>query len=170
MVMDEVLEVVDKQNKVIGTEKRSVIFKKRLLRRGVALMILKGDDEVLLAKRPPDKDINPDCWSFSVSGHVKPGESPDDAIGRETREELGRKVDAEYVRLFRPEKEYQGYFLYVYISRLGVGPGKPGFDVRESTKARFWRKSEILDYRNSKEKFSPHFLWVFGWLVEKGKI
>ena len=78
--MDEMLEVVDENNRVIGTEKRSVISKKKLLGRGVALLILRGDDEVLLAMRPHDKDINPDCWSFSVSGHLKPGEKPDDAI------------------------------------------------------------------------------------------
>ena len=166
--MEEMLEVVDENNRVIGTEKRSVITKRDLLRRAVALLILKGDDEVLLAMRSHSKDINPDCWSFSVSGHVKPGERPDDAMKRETVEELGKEVDAEFVRLFRPEEEYPGYFLYAYIARLGAKSEASDFNLRESTKARFWKRSEIVV--NEKEKFSPHFLWVFRWLVENGKI
>ncbi len=166
--MDEILEVVDEQNRVIGTEKRSIITKKNLLRRVIALLILKGDDEVLLEMRSHDKDINPDCWSFSVAGHVKPGERPDDALKRETREELGCEVNAEFVRLFRPEEKFPGFFLYVYVARLGASAKASDFNLRESVKARFYERSQILD--NDKEKFSPHFLWVYRWLVENGKI
>lgn len=168
--MEEMLEVVDENNKVIGTEMRGVIIKKNLLRRAVALLILRGDDEVMLSMRSHERDINPDCWSFSVAGHMKPGERPDDAIRRETREELGREVGAEYFRLFRPVKQDHGYFIYVYISRLKAGSAIPGFDVRESMSLRFWKKQEILEAMKGKEKFSPNFRRVFRWLVDNGKI
>lgn len=168
--MNEILEVVDEQNRVIGTEKRSVIHKKKLLRRAVALLILKGNDEILLAKRPSDKDINPDCWTFSVSGHMRPGERPDDAIKRETKEELGVHLNAECVRLFPPAKDCENYFIYVYITRLEEKSERPEFTARESKEIVFWGKEDILENKGSKDKFSPHFLKVFRWLVENGKI
>jgi isopentenyldiphosphate isomerase len=168
--MDEIIEIVDEQNRVVGTERRSVVSKKNLLRRAVVLLIIKGKDEFLLSKRSPEKDINPDCWSFSVSGHMMPGESPADAIKRETREELGIDVDTEYVRLFPPAKDLKDYFIYVYITRMEEKSAIPGLDAKEAREIRFWKKADILEHAGGTEKFSPHLLMVFKWLADNGKI
>lgn len=47
-----------------------------------------GPEGVLLARRSPHRKNYPDCWSFP-GGHVEEGESLDDALVRETGEELG---------------------------------------------------------------------------------
>ena len=47
--------------------------------------------ELFLQKRAMTKDLLPGYWDTSVGGHVSPGESPEEALKRETFEELGLK-------------------------------------------------------------------------------
>ena len=62
----------------------------RPLRYVVAGLILRGDGparEVLICQRSPDKPMGLK-WEFP-GGKVEPGESPEEALGRELDEELG---------------------------------------------------------------------------------
>ena len=53
---------------------------------------------VLLQKRSMRKDTAPGRWDTSVGGHVDFGESLQDAVVREAREELGLHIDPEECR------------------------------------------------------------------------
>jgi len=57
----------------------------------MAALIRRG--KVLLAHRHPDRRWYPNCWDL-VGGHIEVGESPEDAVRRECREELGIDVTA----------------------------------------------------------------------------
>ena len=57
----------------------------------VAAAVLVADGRVLLGHRHPDREHYPDCWD-SVGGHIESGESPEQALVRECREELGVTV------------------------------------------------------------------------------
>ncbi len=60
--------------------------------RDVAVLVLKNDQgKVLLQKRPKDANRFPDSWGL-FGGGLKPGESPEDALRREVREELGLQL------------------------------------------------------------------------------
>ncbi|MGP7795309.1 NUDIX domain-containing protein [Sphingomonas sp. CLY1604] len=50
--------------------------------------IFMRDGAVLLAKRAAHKRTYAGCWDF-VGGHVEPGETPEQALIREVREETG---------------------------------------------------------------------------------
>lgn len=54
----------------------------------VAAGFLVADGRVLLGHRHPEREHYPDCWD-AVGGHIEPGESPEEALVRECREELG---------------------------------------------------------------------------------
>ena len=167
--MDELLEVVDENNRVIGTEKRSVINKRLLTYRSVHLLMLNGKGELLLVKRSMKKDTHPGCWSFSVGGHILPGESPDDALRRETREELGIETDAEYVTLLPAEKESGNHFLYLYLARLERIP-ELRLNEKELSGMMLLSKEEVRKRLKDGVRFSPAFVRSFKWLVENGKI
>jgi 8-oxo-dGTP diphosphatase len=68
----------------------------------VAAGLLVADGRVLLGHRHPRRRHYPDCWD-AVGGHIEPGESPEQALVREFREEIGvtvtraRAVDVEAI-------------------------------------------------------------------------
>lgn len=57
----------------------------------IALAALIGSGSLLLAHRHPARRWYPDCWDL-VGGHVERGESPQDAVVRECREEIAVDV------------------------------------------------------------------------------
>lgn len=89
MLMDEMLEVVDENNRVIGTEKRSIIIRDKLMHRAVTLFVVNEKGQILVGKRSKEKEEYPNRYSFPVSGHMKQGESPKETMRREVKEELG---------------------------------------------------------------------------------
>ena len=86
----ENLTVYSRANQPIGTENREDAIKKGLLVEGVQLWIINPHtNQVLMQKRSKNKKNNPGKIDVSVSGHVKPIETPTQAILREASEELG---------------------------------------------------------------------------------
>ncbi len=56
----------------------------------VACALIDVDNRVLIAQRPADKEMG-GLWEFP-GGKIEPGETPDAAIIREMREELGIEI------------------------------------------------------------------------------
>lgn len=57
----------------------------------IAIAALVKDGKVLLAHRHPERQWYPDCWDL-VGGHIEAGESPEDAVRRECREEIAIEI------------------------------------------------------------------------------
>jgi 8-oxo-dGTP diphosphatase len=57
-------------------------------RHQVVAALLLGSDAVLLCHRSPDRQWYPDTWDLP-GGHIDAGETPENALVRELREELG---------------------------------------------------------------------------------
>ena len=65
----------------------------------IAVAALIRDGRVLMAHRSPGRRWYPDCWDL-VGGHIEAGESAEQAVVRECREELGvRILDPRPVRM-----------------------------------------------------------------------
>jgi isopentenyldiphosphate isomerase len=100
---EELLDVVNEKGEVIKTLPRSEIHgDPSLMHRVVHVLVFNDRGELLLQKRSMSKDVAPGRWDTSVGGHVNAGEPLEEAVKRETEEELG-------ITSFVPE------FLYTYI-------------------------------------------------------
>lgn len=98
-VKQELLEVVDERNRVIGQLTRGEIHQRRLRHRAAHILIFNDQGELFLQKRSMNKDEFPGVWDSSAAGHVEIGESYDHCILREVKEELGIQLPAPPERL-----------------------------------------------------------------------
>lgn len=94
---DEVFDVVDAQDRVVGQATRSEVHARRLLHRAVHVFWVRDDGLLCLQRRSYGKDSCPGLLSTSCAGHLDAGEDYDRAALRELGEELGIVVPAEDV-------------------------------------------------------------------------
>lgn len=149
--------VYDKQHRRIGRAPREICHNgSMLLHRVVHLLIIDDSGRILLQKRHPDKKIQPGKWDTSVGGHIAFGEAPEEALVRETREELGfipetGKIEFlhEYDMTSSVEKEWVATWKILYS-----GPFQ--FQKNEITEIRFFSDQEISGLSGSGD-LTPNF-------------
>ncbi len=137
----ELFVVVDTEDNVLGFRSRyDCHHDKTLIHRGVSLLIFDDTGRVLLQKRSMSKDTNPGYWSTAVGGHVAKGESYEDAIRRETREELGVNVQATLKAKFIHEFDHEVEMEALFVASAN-GPFSP--NTEEIDDIAFISKNEL---------------------------
>src|ERR1051326_1260053 len=113
---EEIFDVVNERDEVIGQRPRSEIHRLKLNHRAVHILVFNSRGELFLQKRSRQKDCFPGAWDSSASGHLASGEDYDACAVRELREEIGLELFAPLERLFkvdaRPETGQE--FVWVY--------------------------------------------------------
>lgn len=152
---EEWFPLVDEAGNIVGrVTRRECHDGSKRLHPVVHLHIYNKDGDLFLQKRSLTKDIQPGKWDTAVGGHVDYGESIEEALRREAREELGiegfeAELMARYVFESTIEKELVHTYRTVY-----EGPFTP--DKEELDDARFWRIDEI-ESQLGKGIFTPNF-------------
>jgi len=98
---DEIFDVVNEQDVVIGRLPRPVVHRDGHKHRAVHVLVFGSDGRLFLQKRSMTKDTFPGVWDSSASGHLDTGEDYDACAVRELREELGLVVAVAPRRLFK---------------------------------------------------------------------
>lgn len=113
---DEILDIVNLQDQVVGQEKRATIHANGLLHRAVHIFIQNQQGHIFLQKRSMIKDIHPGLWTSSCCGHVDQGETYDQAAYRELKEELGISLSQglHFVLKDTPSEENTHEFIHIY--------------------------------------------------------
>jgi isopentenyldiphosphate isomerase len=113
---EEIFDVVNERDEVIGRQPRSEVHRLGLLHRAVHVLVFNSRGQVFLQNRSMKKDRQPGLWDSSASGHVDSGEDYDACAVRELQEEIGLRVNARPQRLFKiaacPETDQE--FVWVY--------------------------------------------------------
>jgi 8-oxo-dGTP diphosphatase len=108
-----------------------------------AVALIDADGRVLLAQRPAHKEMG-GLWEFP-GGKIHPGETPEAALIRELKEELGIEVPARCLApLTFASHSYERFHLLMplYICRNWEGEPKP----LEGQKLAWVRKDRLRDY------------------------
>lgn len=138
----EIFPIVDEEGRVIGSATRSECHRGTgLLHPVVHLHVLNSQGDIYLQRRPDWKDIQPGKWDTAVGGHIDYGETPEEALHREVREELGiTDFTPEFIDkyVFESQRERE----LVYVNRTTYdGLVTPSAD--ELAGGRFWSMQEI---------------------------
>ncbi len=120
---EEIFDVVDAGDRVIGRAPRAEVHRLGLLHRAVHVLVFNRAGEVFLQKRSMAKDTWPGAWDSSASGHLDRGEDYDACALRELEEEIGWRPSARPRRVLRLEacEETGREFVWVYRTE-GEGP------------------------------------------------
>ena len=160
----EMFPVVDEQGNITGAATRGECHSgSRLLHPVVHLHIFNTKGELYLQKRPEWKDIQPGKWDTAVGGHIGVNEKVEDALKRETFEELGI-TDFEahflgnYVWESPRERELVFSFLCTRYNHIHI-------DNDEVDEGRFWTLQELAEGME-KNKLTPNLVHEYRLLLK----
>ena len=154
-MMDELLDLVNEQDQVIGTIWRSQAYADKRLSslRAVWLLIKNQDGKFWIPRRQATKKILPNCLDGSAAGHVSSGETYEQSMIRETAEELNIDISAmpyTFVGTLTPQ---EGVICFIQIFELTVPNGFIIDYNKEDFSEFFWLSSqEIIDKINAGDK------------------
>ncbi|MFF9912906.1 NUDIX hydrolase [Streptomyces sp. NPDC013457] len=86
---EEILDVVDENDEVVGRAPRAEVYARGLIHRCTFILVRDAEDRIFVHRRTPVKLVYPSMYDMFVGGVVGAGESYDDAALREAEEELG---------------------------------------------------------------------------------
>ncbi|MCX8156189.1 MAG: NUDIX domain-containing protein [Verrucomicrobiae bacterium] len=154
---NELLDVVDPNDEVVGQALRNEVHFQCLRHRAVHVLVFNRRGEIFLQKRSSRKDQHPNLWDSSASGHVDAGEKYDHAAERELLEEIGLAVTTPPVRLFKLPASNATEQEFVWVYRCEAeGPFR--LNPEEISEGR-WLAPEEVDWwlQHQPGKFAPVF-------------
>jgi isopentenyl-diphosphate delta-isomerase type 1 len=167
---EEIFDVVNESDEVIGQAPRSEVHRRKLHHRAVHVLVFNTRGELFLQKRSMKKDCYPGAWDSSASGHLDRGEDYDVCAVREVREELGVQLPAVPRRLFKIDScaETGQEFVWIYQCQH-EGP----FDLHpeEIERGAWFKPAEISRWMEEKpDEFASALILIWRrWLKEFGQ-
>lgn len=147
--------LVDEKGMVIGKATRKEVHRgPGKLHPVIHLHILNSKGELYLQKRSLLKDTFPGKWDTSVGGHVDLGETIEQALFRETSEELNiTGIHPVPLVQYKWETDMESELVFSFRALYNA---KPVFNKLEIDEGRFWTFEEIRK-NLGKGIFTPNF-------------
>jgi len=166
----ELLDIVNEKDEVIGQDTKENKFRKSLISRTVTIFILDDNKKLLIVLRSPEKRSFPNRYDAAVCGNVKTDESYEDAAKRELMEELSIDCDLEFLgKIFNEFKEDEKtikYFTGVFLGHFS-GEVKLSDELVELKRLSVEEVEELIN--KNKDQFTPGFVNDFFYAKEKLK-
>lgn len=168
MKKEEWLPIVNEKGEVTGQAPRSVCHSgSKLLHPVVHLHIVNEQHDIFLQKRSLKKDLLPGKWDTAVGGHIGVNEKVEEALKRETFEELGitdfeANFLGSYVWESPRERELVFSFLCKRYSQINIAND-------EVDEGRFWSRKEIEE-GIPKNLLTPNLIHEYQLLLNQIKL
>ena len=155
LTKEEWLPLVDEKGNVTGKATRKAVHSGRgKLHPVVHLHIINSKGEIYLQKRSMLKDTQPGKWDTAVGGHVDLGETIDQALVRETKEELNiTGINPIRIAQYKWESNIESELVFSFWALYNA---TPVFNKQEIDDGRFWTPKEINE-NIGKGIFTPNF-------------
>lgn len=147
---DELLDIVDKNDTVIGQKHRSAVYAENLSNFRVVNAFIQNDKgELWIPRRSKNKRLWPLYLDASMGGHVAAGETYEEAFKRETMEELRidiSSVSHKEIAVLTPSQHNVSAFMKVFLLQKNEPPNYNPDDFIEA----FWLKPQEIISRLEK--------------------
>ncbi len=144
---DELLDIVDQNDQVIGQQLRSEVYSEnRSNFRVVNAFLINDEGKLWIPRRAKKKRVFPLCLDASMGGHVEAGETYEEAFARELMEELRIEVrsdECNCIGTLNPHEHNTSAFMKVYLLKTNIVPNFNPEDFIEF----FWLLPEELLHR-----------------------
>ena len=159
----EYLDIVDENNNLTGmVVEREEAHRKNLYHRHVMTWIMNDKGEVLMQKRADNKNRHPGEWA-KTGGHVEAGETVEDALQREVKEEVGMFVPKESMQLisiFRSHNPDNNFFVYSFISYVNYKIEECELQKEEVAEIRYFTIEELEQAKKEDNKEYAFSRWT----------
>ncbi|MCK4664936.1 MAG: NUDIX domain-containing protein [Bacteroidales bacterium] len=162
---EEWLPIVDENGNVKGKAPRSLCHKnKKLLHPVIHLHVINSKNQIFLQKRPMFKKVQPGKWDTAVGGHISIDETLEEALKRETLEEIGiSNFEAKFLTKYKWESEIENELVFMFITKKEK---IENFNLNEIDDGKFWSINQI-EINLGKEIFTPNFEYEFDILLKR---
>ncbi len=159
---DEIFDVCDTEDRVIGQARRADVHANNLLHRAVHVWVMRSNGQLVAQRRSASKDQYPNALTSSASGHLDAGEDYLTAALRELGEELGLTgVELEFVVKLAasPETAYEHTVLYTLTTDAPLTP-----NAGEVAGLELYTRDELArELSQSGDNLSPPFRQLLEW-------
>ena len=165
----EYFDLVDEKDNVIGKIKETEQVQPNKLR-FINIIIIDKDEKIIVPKRSGNRRIFPNCYDFSVGGHVNSGESYEKAAYRELKEELNiENVKLIEIGYFNPYKDNVDTFSKLYLLRYNKKIEE--YDKEGITQIYYMTIDEIKELiRKEPNKFKSDYERMIKYIINKNII
>jgi len=142
MATTEIIDIVDKDNNVIGSADVNTAHEQKLMHRVVGIFVFDANDGKLYfqtGNKYGKLDI-------AVGGHVQQGETYESAAQREMYEEVGLKTSLRHISTFLPKNAHFNHYWAVYET---IAP--QGWKFKETEEVKTLEKRNISDIISTME-------------------
>lgn len=165
----EYFDLVDEKDNIIKKIKETEQVQPSKLR-FINIIIIDENKKIIVPKRSGNRRIFPNCYDFSVGGHVNSGESYEQAAYRELEEELNIKnVKLIEIGYFNPYKDNVDTFSKLYLLRYNNKIEE--YDKEGITEIFYMTIDEIKELiRKEPKKFKSDYEKMIKYIINKNII
>ncbi len=130
---EEIIILVDKDDKQIGTGEKMDIHRAGRLHRAFSVFVFNSKGETLLQRRALDKYHSAGLWTNTCCSHPRVGEETIAGAKRRLKEEMGIECELREVDSFVYKTEFEGLFEHEFDHIfIGIYEGNPILNKNEA--------------------------------------